>query len=91
MIREKAQAILLARETGAAATQLARQYGVTPQRVSAIVRDATAFVNRVDMDLMVARKTDEVCVYLIPVGVARTTRWPCGSGIGWSLGSGLAG
>src|SRR5438270_13816500 len=66
MIGPDAQAMLLERESGEMLASVAQRHGVTTQRVSAIVRDATEFVNRMELDLMVARKTDEQCIYVVP-------------------------
>ena len=57
MLGEKAQAIVLERERGDTLVAIAERHGVSHQRVSAIVRDATALVTRVELDLMVDRKT----------------------------------
>jgi hypothetical protein len=68
VLSEKSQAIVLQREQGVTLAAIGEQFGVSHQRVSAIVRDATELVTRVELDLMVARKTGEVCAYLIPYG-----------------------
>ena len=68
MLSEKSQEIVLAREQGGTLAGIGEQFGVSHQRVAAIVRDATQLVNRVELDLMVARKTGEACAYVIPYG-----------------------
>jgi hypothetical protein len=66
MLSEKSQAIVLERDQGAKVDEIAERYEVSHQRVSAIVTNATALVNSIEMQLLVARKTGEVCAYLIP-------------------------
>ena len=66
MLSEKSQQIVLERDRGQTTVQLAAAHGISSQRVSAIMRDATRFVNEVELDLMVARNTGEQCAYLLP-------------------------
>jgi hypothetical protein len=56
MLSEKSQAIVLDREQGDRLVDIAERHGVSHQRVSAIVRDATGFVTEVEMKLLVGRK-----------------------------------
>lgn len=56
MLSEKSQAIVLQREHGETLEQIGEQFGVSHQRVAAIVKNATELVNHVELDLMVARK-----------------------------------
>jgi hypothetical protein len=66
MLSTQSQEIALQRHHGATVTALSGQYGVCHQRVSQIGRAVTALVDRIELDLMVARKTDEVVAYLVP-------------------------
>ncbi len=68
MLSEKSQQIVLERDVGDTLAQIAERHGVSHQRVAAIVRDATELVTKIELDLMVARKTDEQCAYVIPYG-----------------------
>lgn len=65
---ERNQRIVVEREQGDTIVQLGERYGVSHQRVAAIVRVARELVDQVELDLMVARRTDEACIYLIPFG-----------------------
>jgi hypothetical protein len=68
VLSERDQQIVMERERGDTLVQIGQRYGISNQRVSAIMAGATELVNRIDLDLMVARKTGEVCAYLIPYG-----------------------
>jgi hypothetical protein len=63
MLWTRDQELVLAWDRGETTVALAERYGISHQRVSYLVARATEFVNRVDLDLMVARKTGEVLVY----------------------------
>ena len=56
MLSEKSQAIVLQREQGVTLAAIGEQFGVSHQRVAAIVRDAGELVTGVELDLMVAAK-----------------------------------
>jgi hypothetical protein len=73
MLTEKSQRIVLERDRGEAYTVIARRAGVSYQRARAVVADATAFLNRVELDLLAATKTGECCAYVIPFGPDYTT------------------
>ena len=73
MLSEKSQQIVLERDRGDGVLALAERHGISHQRVSAIWGDATELVNRIDLDLMVARKTTEQCALLIPYSESYTT------------------
>jgi hypothetical protein len=60
------QQIVIERDQGDSTVAIGRRHGISHQRVSAVLATATKFVNQVDLDLMVARKTGEQCVYVIP-------------------------
>jgi hypothetical protein len=62
------QQIVLERDRCDTIVHIGKRHGISHQRVSMVMSRAPEFVNRVDLDLMVARKTGEVCVYLIPDG-----------------------
>lgn len=68
MLGERSQQIVLERERGATVSAIAEAHGISHQRVSAIVRDATETVNKIELDLMITRRTGEVFAYLIPYG-----------------------
>ena len=68
MLSVRDQQVVLARERGDTLADIGQRHGISHQRVSAVVNRATEFVNKVDLDLMVARKTGEVVVYVIPYG-----------------------
>jgi hypothetical protein len=66
MLSTRDQELVLAGDRGETTGELAERYGISHQRVSYLVARATESVNRVDLDLVVARKTGEVVVYVIP-------------------------
>jgi hypothetical protein len=66
MLSEQSQNIVLERERGDSLNTIARRYGVSHQRVAGIFADATKFVSKIELDLMVARKTGEQVAVLIP-------------------------
>jgi hypothetical protein len=66
MLSIRDQQIVIARDRGETITELGRQHGISHQRISAVMGRATEFVNQLDLDLMVASRTGEVCVYVIP-------------------------
>jgi hypothetical protein len=68
MLGVRDQEIVLERERGTTVVELGERYGISNQRVSQIAKTATEFVNKVELDLMVASKTGEVCAYLVPFG-----------------------
>src|SRR4051794_11733475 len=68
MISATNQAVVVERDAGDTLAEIGKRHGITHQRVSAIVAQATQVVNRMELDLMVARKTGEHCAYLIPHG-----------------------
>src|SRR3954463_8422346 len=68
MLSTRNQAIAMERDAGDTLARIAQRHGVSHQRVSAIAAQATEFVDRVELDLMVARKTGEACAYVIPFG-----------------------
>ena len=68
MMSARNQEIVLAREDGQSLLQLGERYGVSHQRVAAVVRSARELVDQVELDLMVARKDGEICIYLVPYG-----------------------
>ena len=72
MLSTRDQAIILDRDRGDTTVELGRRYKISHQRVSAVMARATAFVDQVDLDLMVARRTGEVCVFIVPFGVDYT-------------------
>ena len=65
-ISPRDQQIVLARDGGQTVVSLGERCGISHQRVSTVMARATEVVNRVDLDVMVARKTGEAIVYLIP-------------------------
>ncbi len=65
-LSERNQQVIVERASGETLATVAARHGITRQRVDAIGRSATEFVNQVELDLMVARKTGEQCAYLIP-------------------------
>jgi hypothetical protein len=69
MLTERSQRIVLERDQGEPYTVIAARAGVSYQRARAVVADATAFLNRVELDLLAATKTGECCAYLVPFGV----------------------
>jgi hypothetical protein len=60
------QQIVLERECGDTIVEIGQRHGISHQRVSVLVARANEFVGQVFLDLMVARKTGEVCAYVIP-------------------------
>jgi transcriptional regulator len=68
MLTTRDQELVLARDRGDTTVALGEKFGISHQRVSVVMARATEFVNHVDLDLMVARKTGEVCAYVIPYG-----------------------
>jgi hypothetical protein len=68
MMSEKAMSLVLARESGATLAEVGRRHGVSHQRVASVMRHATEFVDKVEMDLLVARKEDSLCAFVIPFG-----------------------
>ena len=68
MLTVRDQQVVLERDRGHTTVEIARRHGISHQRVSVLMARATEFVTQVDLDLMVARKTGEVCAYLIPYG-----------------------
>ena len=68
MLSTRDQAIVLERERGDTVVEVGKRHGISHQRVSRVMANATEFVNKVDLDLMVARRTGEVCVLVIPYG-----------------------
>jgi hypothetical protein len=66
MLSTRDQEIVLARDRGETTVDLGARYGVSHQRITAVVSNANALVGQVSLDLMVARKTGEQCAYLIP-------------------------
>jgi hypothetical protein len=68
MLSTRDQQVVLERDRGDTIVQIGRRHGISHQRVSVLMARATEFVNAVDLDLMIARKTGEQCAYLIPHG-----------------------
>ena len=68
MLTVRDQQVVLERARGDTVVEIGERHGISHQRVSVLMARATEFVNQVDLDLMVARKTGEVCAYLIPYG-----------------------
>jgi hypothetical protein len=68
VLNTRDQAIVLERERGDAFARIGGRHGITHQRASLVMRKATEFVNRVDLDLMTTRKTGEVVGLVIPFG-----------------------
>jgi hypothetical protein len=62
------QQVVLERERGDTLVEIGRRHGISHQRVSVLIARATDFVNRVDLDLMIAGKTDELVAYIVPFG-----------------------
>ncbi len=72
MLTQRDQAIVIERERGDTIVEIGKRHGISHQRVSAIVANATEIVNQADLDLMVAKRTGEACAYLIPYGPDHT-------------------
>ena len=68
MFSERDQEIVLERDRGDTVVEIGQRHGISHQRVSVVMANATEIVNKCDLDLMLARKTGEVCGYLIPFG-----------------------
>jgi transcriptional regulator len=66
MITVRDQQVVLERDRGDTIVEIGSRHGISHQRVSVLVARATEVINKITLDLMVARKTDEVCVYVIP-------------------------
>jgi hypothetical protein len=60
------QQIVLERECGDTIVEIGQRHGISHQRVSVLMARANEFVGQVFLDLTVARKTGEVCAYVIP-------------------------
>jgi transcriptional regulator len=73
MISTRDQQVVLERECGDTIVEIGQRHGISHQRVSVLVNRATEFVNKVDLDLMVARRSAEVVAILIPFGPDYTT------------------
>ncbi len=56
----------MARGEGVTVTELGERFGVSHQRISAVMKSVTALVDKVDLDLMLARRDGEACVFVIP-------------------------
>jgi hypothetical protein len=79
------QQIVLERDAGDTLAEVGRRHGISHQRVSVVMAKATEFVNQVDLDLMVARKTGEVCAYVIPYSEHYTTAIDFSQWLIWRL------
>jgi hypothetical protein len=66
VVSTRDQQVVLERDRGDTIVEIGKRHGISHQRVSYVVNRATEFVNRVDLDLMVARRTGEAVVYVIP-------------------------
>src|SRR4051794_32987468 len=58
--------MVLERVRGETVAEIGTRYGISHQRVSAVVANANRFVGRVYLDLMVAKKERMVVAYVIP-------------------------
>jgi hypothetical protein len=66
MLSAKSQAVVLERDRGDTLAAIAERHEISHQRVSAILRSATEWVSKIELDLMLARRTGDACIYVIP-------------------------
>lgn len=72
-LSERNQTIVLERAEGEKLEAIAQRHGVSHQRVSTIYATATEFVNKVELDLLLAAKTGDEVLVLIPQASGSTT------------------
>lgn len=68
LLSAKSQQMVVEKAQGKPVASIADRHGVCEQRVYAIRKQAREFVTACYMDLLVARKTNEVCALVIPYG-----------------------
>jgi hypothetical protein len=66
VISTRDQQIVLERDRGDTVGEVGSRHGISHQRVSAVMANATEIVNAVDLQLMIAKKTGEVVGYIVP-------------------------
>jgi hypothetical protein len=66
MLSERDQGIVLARMRGETLDTISRPLGITRERVRQIVVDATEHINRLELELLVARKEGVLLGLAIP-------------------------
>jgi hypothetical protein len=66
VLTDRSRQIVLDQAAGHSLASIAAEYDISYQRVQTIVRDATRRIDRLELDLIKSKQTDEVVALAIP-------------------------